>query len=121
MDANMVIALVGVVISGVVGIGGCLRFVTSTADAVRRETAENLKEGLKGEAHSRNNALQPVNTWLQRVETDVSELQRETVRRADLSAFEARLTRLDGKMDGFGDKLDAFKDAVLARMGPGRS
>lgn len=110
------IALVSVTIAGIGTVIAVLRFVASTADAVRKESADALKEGLRQEASSRGNAIQPLHTWLGRVEIDVSELQRETVRRADLAAFENRLTRLDNKMDGFSDKLDAFKDAVLARI-----
>lgn len=117
MDGNMTIALVSVVIAGIVAIGGCLRFVTSTADAVRKECADNLKEGLKSEAHSRNNALTPVNTWVQRHESDISELQRDTVRRVDMANFEARQVRLETKMDSFGDKLDAKFDAMMAHFG----
>lgn len=117
MDAAMQITSVQITLLGLLfTAGGALwalyRLVTSGAESVRKEAfAEIDKQAALASKsiHDKSNATQIIITKL---DADLERLKRETVRREDMAAIEARLTamftKIEIKVDAVAEKLAGF-------------
>jgi hypothetical protein len=106
------IAFVMAIFTAGTALAALFRLVNTSAESVRKEMIAEMDRRDAVNAKARHDGNARIATDMLKIDAAVETLKRETVRREDMQAIEARLTqaiaRLDGKMDLVTDRLSNF-------------
>lgn len=113
MELNAVqIGFIALLFTAGAALAALFRLVNTAVEGLRKETIQEMDRRDLLNSKARHEGNNRTAQDMLKLEASVATLQRETVRREDLQAIEARLTqqiaRLDGKMDLVTDKLSGF-------------
>jgi cell division protein FtsX len=129
VEWGSVASLISVAITLLLTLFGAFRFVTAMADTLRKEidaAKENSRliaeKGDEAEARHRHAMANQLQQLVGKMDADIRQLQRETVRQEQLNSLESRIGNSLGKIEA---KVDKFSEmaaelhgvkAMLARL-----